>query len=386
MTRSAIICPDSDVRSQMATQLVQLTGVYLVRQFEIYPSEHDLALFLRASAVDVIFISPESIDKVIEVSRIVEQQSPATQMVAIDRGCDIEMVRRLMQAGVRDFLTVPLETQIVLRTLDRVTESASRQATPTSGGDLFCFLPAKPGAGASTIALNTAVALSRESNSKVLLVDFDLNLGAIGFLLGLGQRGTIHEAAAGANAIDERVWPKYVAAVDKLDVITSGKLNPANFVEAIQARQLLEYARRMYTTVCADLSGNMEQFSIEVMLASTAIYLVCSPETSSMHQARQKLSFLRKLDLLDRVRLLVNRTHKRDSLTLEELEKHLELAPKVVFPYDYDRLQEAALAGTPAQSGSRFAESCANLATALSDGGTQRKRGVLGLFSPSGKR
>jgi phosphoribosylformylglycinamidine synthase len=46
-----------------------------------------------------------------------------------------------------------------------------------------------------------------------------------------------------------------------------------------------------------DLSGNLERYSIEIMQDCKRIMLVCTPEIPSLHLAREKINFLKTLDL-----------------------------------------------------------------------------------------
>ena len=69
--------------------------------------------------------------------------------------------------------------------------------------------------------------------------------------------------------------------------------------------------RRYYRLVAVDLSGNMERYSIEIMEQSRRIFLVTTAELSSLHLARERLNYLKILDLGDRIELVINRSHKQ---------------------------------------------------------------------------
>jgi len=61
-------------------------------------------------------------------------------------------------------------------------------------------------------------------------------------------------------------------------------------------RELEAFLGRCYSTLCFDLSGNLERYSLEFMSESKRILMVCTPEVASLHMAREKLSFLRTID------------------------------------------------------------------------------------------
>jgi pilus assembly protein CpaE len=200
-----------------------------------------------------------------------------------------------MKAGVRQFLTVPLSIEALCDVTHRVSEELARTArTPERSGAIYSFLPAKPGAGTSTIALHAAAAVARKHEpGDSLLLDFDLNLGTIGFMLKLAQRFNVIDAAEKASQMDESLWADFVGQVDNLHVMQSGRLNPGAWLEPTQISYLLEYAQRTYPHIVLDHSGILEKYSVELLQRSERVFLVCESDPPSLYLARQKVEFLR---------------------------------------------------------------------------------------------
>jgi Flp pilus assembly CpaE family ATPase len=120
-----------------------------------------------------------------------------------------------------------------------------------------------------------------------------------------------------------------------VDVLQSGNMNPSCRIEPPQVRHILDYARRNYKAICADLSGNMELYSIEILHEATRIFLVCTPEIPSLHLAREKLNFLHSLEIGRNVDVLMNRAQKRGMVSLTEIERLLGHKVLMSFPNDY---------------------------------------------------
>src|SRR5262249_24949569 len=144
----------------------------------------DLSRFLRAAAPEVVFVSIENRETALEVFKKIEEEAPGTQVVALNRKCDPPTLLETMRAGIREFLSPPFEAQPVLEALGRV-EELIRQNPPTieMTDSIVAFLPAKAGSGATTIAVNTSLALANIPDTNVLLADLDLNSGLVGFML-----------------------------------------------------------------------------------------------------------------------------------------------------------------------------------------------------------
>lgn len=348
--RAALICPDPKLAEQLQAALAPLP-VALARCLDHYPPEADLLRLLRSVAPQAILLSVEDLHAAVEVARDVERLAPGTQVLAVGQTGSQQVLLEMMRVGVREFLQAPFEGDSVPAAIRRAQESAER--SPRSAdltADVFSFLPAKAGVGATTIALNLSVALSRRPDTRVLLADFDLSSGLVGFMLKLDPRYSVTSAAENAFRLDETLWRQLVSSSGSLDALPVGKITPGFRIEAPQIRSLLDFARRQYKAICFDLSGNMEKYSVEIMHESKRVFLVCTAELPALHLAREKLSFLRAAELEDRVRVVLNRSTKRDAISRAEIEKLLGLPVDIVFPNDYRGVHNAVASGKPVEA------------------------------------
>lgn len=327
----------------------------MARTLERYPGDLDLARLVRASSPQVIFLSVESLGEALAVAKSVEAHTPGLPIAAVHRTCDPSILIEVMRAGVREFLYPPFSPASLAEVLLRIRAVVERRPPPVeSSGLVFAFLPSKAGVGTSTIALNTAAALADLQNADVLLADFDLNSGMIGFMLKLQSPYSVVHAAENHARLDENLWPQLVSRADCLHVLPSGKLNPGFRIEPAQIRNLMDFARRHYRAICVDLSGNMEKYSIELLHEAKRIFLVCTQELPSLHLARQKLSYLRTLELEERVSIVINRVQKRTVIGIGEIEQLLGLRVEVAFPNDYAGVHRALAEGKRIDSSSEL--------------------------------
>ena len=360
--------------------------VAVVRRLEQYPPEEDLVRLLRSLAPQTVFLSVESLKEAVAVAHCVETSAPGVQVLAPGENCGPDVLLQVMRAGVREFLQTPFDAEAVHEAVRRALESAER--TPHTVADLtphvFSFLPAKAGVGGSTVALNMSAALTQLPDTRVLLADFDLNSGLIGFMLKIESAYSVITAAENASQLDDNLWRQMVTSRGLLDVLPAGQINPGFRIEPPQVRSLLDYARRHYKAVCLDLSGNLEKYSVEIMHESKRIFLVCTSELPSLHLAREKLSFLRSVDLEERVSIVLNRTGKHDVVRPAEVEKLLGLPVHISFPNDYKGVHAAVASGQAVEwssaLGKRF---CAEAAALLSAGqpANVMKRRFVDYFS-----
>jgi pilus assembly protein CpaE len=368
MLRAIIVSPDKELGGELEDLFFELGHIGVTRNLERYATALELTRVMRAHAPHVIFVDISELPKALALVREVEAAHPGVQFVAIHRVCEQQALLEIMRAGIREFLAPPFNRQGVLELTARLRDTAEKKPPSVESTDMvFSFLPSKAGVGASTIALNTACALSRVPKTNVLLADFDLNCGMQRFMLRLDHAYSLVDAVEHAARMDENLWPQLVASMGSLDVLHSGRMNPDFRVEPAQIRHLIEFVRRNYRAACIDLSGNMEKYSIEVMHESKRIFLVCTPEIPSLHLAREKYTYLQSLDLGGRISILLNRAHKRSVISPEQVEKLLGLPVHMSFPNDYLGVHKALTDGRHVAPASELGQRFAKLAQSLFD-------------------
>jgi len=316
----------------------------------------------------VVFLSFESVDAAREAARVLEKEAQGIQVIAVCRSADPAVLRETMRVGVREFLCEPFEHHLVRETLEHAMAILARQPVSVEAtSQIFAFLPAKAGVGTSTIALNVSAAFAARPSTRTLLCDLDLNSGIVRFMLKLNNGHSVIDAVEHAPHMDEHLWPQLVTSIGALDVLHAGQLNPSLRIEPSNIRNLVDFSRRNYQALCFDLSGNLERYSLELMQEAKRILLVCTPELPALYLAREKIQFLRDLDLYNRVGVLLNRYQKRALVTKEQVEEILGLEVAHLFPNDYQSVSRAISAGSWIDQKSPIGKEFAALAQELLD-------------------
>jgi Flp pilus assembly CpaE family ATPase len=156
-------------------------------------------------------------------------------------------------------------------------------------GSIFSFLPADGASRAGAVAQQLSRTLTEGLGSAVLLADFDR------------RAYSVWNANEAPRRLDGRTWGAIASQVDGIEVLN------AKEVHARQVGPLFDYAREHYTIVCADLTGAKDAHALEVLRASTAIFVVASSNHGSVEGACEKASWLRQMDMGDRCALLLDR-------------------------------------------------------------------------------
>ncbi len=277
---------------------------------------------------------------------------------------DVDVLRHLMHLGIREHLISPIQDF----QLSEAVGSAARRlkANPVSGprpGDLYTFLPAKPGVGTSTIAMSTSCALAEDLGLKTLLLDADLAAGTIQFLLKLGTSSSIVDGLIHADALDEDLWQQIVGKWDKLEVLHAGALDTPPGMDVPGLDRVVAMARAQYEVICADLGSLFDPLSVALLRESRRVFLVTTAELAPLHLAQIRILRLNELGLGDRVSLLLNRKLPSE-ISDSEVEAAVGLNVAHSFSNDYKSVKDSILRGSPVHGGS-LGESILSLAQSL---------------------
>ncbi len=364
--RALVISPDQRLSLHFEQVCADLQNLKLMRVVSRYPAQQEFVRLLRIYVPQIVFVSVENIPILTDLIDWVHAEAPSVRVIGIHGFCDSQLLLEVMRIGIQEFLYAPFDKDQLTSCLSRVQAFLSANPVSLRGTELlYSFLPAKPGVGTTTLAVNTSVALAKRDDTRAFLGDFDLNCGLVRFMLQLRNSYSVLDASQRAEQIDENLWPQLVTSFGNLDVMHAGTLNPQTRLEMVHLRRLLDYLRRAYRVVCADLSGNMEKFSLEIMHESKHIFLVTTPELPALHLAREKFQFLANLDLGDRVTVLLNRQGKNSPLSTDEIENLIGRRVAMSFPNDYRSVHAAVASGTFIKPDTPLGAQCAKLAAMM---------------------
>ena len=240
-----MISPDTELAEYVNRILVDTGRVSIARMVNEYPEQIELTRMLRSHGPQVVFVSIDRPDRVTAIANYIEQTMPGMQVVAIGRSGEPQVLMEIMRAGIREFLAAPFDHNCVGDCLNRVSENLARRPVSLQSSDLlYSFLPAKPGVGATTLAINASLAVARHPDITGLLMDFDLNCGMIRFMLKLSGNYSVLDACEHSATMDENLWPQIVTKCENLDVVHAGVLNPEIRIQNMQIQHLLDFARQ----------------------------------------------------------------------------------------------------------------------------------------------
>ncbi len=309
----------------------------------------------------ILILDFSDVSGALPIARAVDGR-PQVSSIAVKGGATRDDLLQLMQVGVREVLANFTE-----RELRQAAARASAKLACADDilGDLFAFMPAKPGCGATTVATYATAIASQLTAEPTLLLDFDIRLGVTSFLLKAEGIHTIVDALLQTEQLDQDLWTSLVAQLGNLHLLGSGPVDFSRQVPVDSYAALLDFALRRYSLVTVDLPGTMEDFESETLMRSKRIFLVCTPDIGALHVARRKASWLQDLRLADKVAVVLNCAERRSTLSVDDIQRIIQLPVRHILPANTGDISRAVQKGAILDSSSGLGKHIARISSEL---------------------
>jgi pilus assembly protein CpaE len=314
---------------------------------------------------DVILLEVAGLgDRLEEVVKRIRSSPAQPAVFAINNSASSEAILAAMRAGATEYLYPPMAVSLAAA-FERLSESR-QQSRPgqTKGGKVFGFLSVKGGCGGTTVACHVAAELAKQTSSKVLLADLDLQAGLVGFLLKTNSSYTVADAVNNLQRLDHSYWQGLISnGIPNLEIITAPTTPSSKQLPSGHLKQVLAFARTQYDWLVLDLGRNLNQTTLALLDLVDEAFMVTTQEIPALHHAKAMIQTLSEAGYSrSKLHLLLNRVTKRFDVTMEELESMLGLSIFSSLSNDYNSLHEAFSEGRLIESSTELGEDFARLA------------------------
>lgn len=321
-----------------------------------YPGRERLAVALAHFRADSIFLEVEGAAQakgVLEDLRAAGNQAPVICCATAHRP---EAVLELLRAGAFDYVAAPYENETLSEVGVRLWKHQQRVSPKPAkqAGRVVGFASGKPGSGATTLATQTAFALKKLGERRVLLVDLNLYGGTTSRWAGPTEE--VHSVVEAMEQLEtlERAsdWAPWTHAVHGVCILPAPVVPETLALPEERIADLLRAARRRFDFVVVDLPAALDGLTSAVAGELDELLMATTTELASLHVTKRALPVLSRTALpATALQVVLNRTRKSDVLPVAELEKMLGMRIQWTVPNDYFTLHaagELALVGESA--------------------------------------
>ena len=363
-----LIAPNRDLAQQFMATLVDTHAFRILADLKSYPPPQTLEIRARQLKPDVVLLDLSTdLAVATELIRFIVGLTPPVYVLGLHTSNDSQAILQSLRAGATEFLCAPFDPAIQRGAVARLRRlCAPEPLAPAETGQVIAFTSAKPGSGASTLATQTAFSLQRLAGKRILLADFDLTGGTIGFYLKLNHNYSVVEALQHAEHLDTALWNSLTVNYGGLDILPAPAAPYAEPLDATRLRILVEQARQLYDWVILDLPALFNRTSLMAISECERAYLVSTSELASLHLTRKALTLVGQLGFpRERFQVLINRVDRRDNIGTSDLEKLFTCPVHASLPGDYFSLHRVVTLGQPLGADGDLGKAIENVATRL---------------------
>lgn len=259
-----------------------------------------------------------------------------------------ELLQLAMRCGVREVVGID---EVSLRDVMQRMMARIAAASGHAAGKIIAFIPAKSSSGATFLATSLGYSLSSRSAKRVLLIDLNLECGdAALFVSDKEPESTLADVCRQIQRLDESFlaactvtpYPGFSVLAAPGDPEAALLVKPEHLVE------ILRVAVNNYDYVILDVDRIMGGVSIHALDAANIIFAVIQESLPYLRGSRRLLKIFSGLGYLqEKTRFLVNRHHKGEDISVEDIEKTLEVKVSHVVPNSYRSVVSSVNQGVP---------------------------------------
>lgn len=271
---------------------------------------------LAGSAAAVVQVDPGdpgSMKRFEEIAR-----ATRTPLIAAAFDPPLALVRQLVRAGAHDVVPLPLDVDDLETSLSPIRDQMKRNTSSahSANGKMVCVIKSVGGIGATSLLSQLAIRAAQNEGKlgrEVCLLDLDLQFGNAAFQLGLRPQLTFLDLIEAGGRLDGELLRATTSAHPSgLKVVGApSSLMPLDAVSSEQLIEIVELAKREFSTVFVDLPSSWTNWSLSLLAQADLVLLITELSVSGLHRARRQLDLLREQDLASiDLRVVVNRFEK----------------------------------------------------------------------------
>ena len=254
-----------------------------------------------------------------------------------------------IRLGVREFFIQPINKEDVERALLKFRDSQEivvRDSRKIKRGKIIDVIGSKGGIGATTVAVNLAASLIKSKGfPSVALIDMNLLFGEIPIFLNLKSAFNWGEMARNISRADATylmsILTKHSSGIYVLPSPSAIDGNDVATPEIIA--KILEIMAQLFDFIIIDGGQSLDDVSLKILELSDYVFVAAILSLPCLTNVKKLLWTFNSLGFpkSEKVRVLINRYHKKSLISLKEAEKSIEQEIYQLIENDYQTTMSA---------------------------------------------
>src|SRR5580704_7714909 len=306
------------------------------------------------ATVIVIDLDAGRAEEMAGLSRMMARLNGRPPVVVVAQTFDKDVARQLLQMRIADFLVKPVSPVELVRTCARVVQTpvGDEQAE----AEIYTFLGAVGGAGATTLSIQTALLLLGNDPKKrqsPCLVDLDFQHGACADYLDLEPRLDLNEIEPHPERLDRQLLEVMLSYHGSSLAVIAAPNRPAEMrtFDPDMVTRLLDLVSSHFKYVVIDMPRTWFSWTDSALLGSNRLFVVSEMTVPGVKHAKHLVAAMReRLDEGPKPQIIINRFEQRlfgPGLRRSDIVQALGEDSFAAIPNNYRLVREAIDRGVP---------------------------------------
>jgi pilus assembly protein CpaE len=292
----------------------------------------------------IVDIEDEPLEQVeqglVELSRL------GSQVLALGSVNDVNYFRRIMRAGVRDYLIKPVDADTLGEVFVRLEQPGEDGAAQ---GRVVGLIGARGGSGVTTLSVNLAWIMAEKLSRRTALVDMDIYSGNIALALDIEPTRGLREAFDDPERVDEVFLQNAMAKFGKsLHVLaTEEAFDDTVRMTDEKVLMLADTMRANFDMSILDMPRHFVMREPQLFTRFDDIVIVTELNLQSLRDANRMQRLLQTRNRNAKVHIIANKVPAKPDVSVKEFEDGMECKLRLVFPEDGKSFANSTLKGQP---------------------------------------
>ncbi|TVS00252.1 MAG: pilus assembly protein CpaE [Rhodospirillales bacterium] len=299
-----------------------------------------------------------SVDPLADLELIADVCDQETPLIAIGTVNDVDLYRKLLAAGVDDYLVKPVASETLAAALTALGAAGADKEDKASReplGRLVAVIGARGGVGSTTVAVNTAWLLAHDLNLKTALVDLDLYFGTCALALDVEPGRGFRLALESPGRIDNLFLERVMVRISDLFYLLAAE-NDLEFYHTVDRdtlrealHVLVQTIRRNFKITVFDLPRHAARTQVSLLTPPASLVLVSDPSLAGLRDTIRLAKMLKHLAPEAELSVVLDRCGeiKGAELAQKEFEQDGTIKVSSVIPFEAKPTVASTAAGKP---------------------------------------
>src|ERR1700732_1570368 len=298
------------------------------------------------SEVVILDIDAHNAQRAIDTIELIQANTTEIAIFAVVEMSHPPTIVAAMRAGAGEFLEQSAPSEALIEALTRFTATRGKVRTSSGRARIFTVMNSKGGAGGTSVAVNTAIAL-QETQGGVLLVDF-APLGHCALHLNVRPTFGVVDALQNLHRLDASLLEGLMTQCKGGLQLLAGPQQPQSLSPtAAELARLFDLLVAHFRYIVVDCSGRVDQTARLLCDLSNAILVVAQADVVSLWSAGRIRAFLEEGAARERVRIILNRYKKIPGFDDADVEKATSCKLLWKVPNNFQSIAPAIDKGVP---------------------------------------